>query len=495
MLRILGSQKQLCDGLTRRDLLQASMVLPLALGGASGIASTVQASPGRAAESFNGFGKAKRCILLCLWGSPSQLETFDPKPEAPVEIRGELGSIPTAIPGVRIGEIFPRLARQLDRLCVLRSLTHPYPVHGVAFATTSVPTTDIPLETNPRDSRHWPFIGSVVDHLAAQTQGVAPSIPRNFGLPFYFGSKRGPARSGPFGGFLGPAYDPVWSEFPAQGIHTLERDAGTPGVPPKMVADPYAGIRPEDRFELVPLAEGLTIDRLNTRHTLGQQLDALNKQFGDTQAFDHHRSLAMTIATSGKLRKALDVQQEPRKLRDEYGMSLFGQSCLVARRILEAGGKFVTVFWDEYGLFNTGWDTHVHHYPRLKNELGPGLDNALATLLNDLEARGMLEDTAVVVLSEHGRTPRLQNVTGGGRDHWSGAYSAVFAGGGFAEGRVIGKTDRIGGTVSETPFSPKDVLATLYHLLGIDPHTEIRDREGRPLPVAGIGRVRDELLA
>jgi arylsulfatase A-like enzyme len=162
--------------------------------------------------------------------------------------------------------------------------------------------------------------------------------------------------------------------------------------------------------------------------------------------------------------------------------------------VLEAGGKFVTVFWDEYGLFNTGWDTHVHHYPRLKTELGPGLDAAFTSLLADLDARGMLDDTAVLVLSEHGRTPRLQNVKGGGRDHWASAYSAAFAGGGFARGRVIGRTDRHGGTVSETPFSPKDVLATLYHLLGIDPHTEIRDRLGRPLPVGGEGRVRAELL-
>jgi arylsulfatase A-like enzyme len=162
--------------------------------------------------------------------------------------------------------------------------------------------------------------------------------------------------------------------------------------------------------------------------------------------------------------------------------------------VLEAGGKFVTVFWDEYGLFNTGWDTHVHHYPRLKTELGPGLDAAFTSLLADLDARGMLDDTAVLVLSEHGRTPRLQNVPGGGRDHWASAYSAAFAGGGFARGRVIGRTDRHGGTVSETPFSPKDVLATLYHLLGIDPHTEIRDRLGRPLPVGGEGRVRKELL-
>lgn len=493
MLRVLGSHKRFCDGLTRRDLLHIGAAAPLGLLLPSGPAV---ASDPPVTASVGGFGKAKRCVLLCLWGSPSQLETFDPKPDAPPEIRGTLGTVPTALPGVRIGEILPRTAKLLDRVCVLRSLTHPYPIHGVAYATTSVPTTDIPLETNARDPRHWPYIGSVVDHLAASKGGPVPAVPRNFGLPFLFGSKRGPARSGPFGGFLGPAFDPVWSEFRAEGTQTLERDAGTPGVPPKMVADPFAGIRPEDRFEMAPPPEGITLDRMNTRETLSQQLDTFRRRFDATpDAFDRNRALAHAIATSGKLRDALDVQREPLKLREQYGMTLFGQSCLAARRVLEAGGKFVTVFWDEYGLFNTGWDTHVHHYPRLKDELGPGFDMAFTSLLTDLSDRGMLDDTAVVVLSEHGRTPRLQNVKGGGRDHWSGAYSAVFAGGGFAVGRVIGRTDRIAGHVAETPFSPKDVLATLYHLLGIDPHTEIHDREGRPVPVAGIGRVRPELLA
>jgi hypothetical protein len=421
------------------------------------------------------------------------LETFDPKPDAPPEVRGELGSIATSLSGVRIGEIFPRTAQLLHKITVLRSLTHPYPIHGVAYATTGTPTTDIPLETNARDSRHWPFIGSVVDHLAKRP--AKAGIPRNFGLPFPFGSRRGPARSGPFGGFLGPAYDPVYCNFTSEGTKTIERDAGTPGVPPKMVADPYAGIRPGDRFELVPPAEGLTLDRIVQREALSRKLDALSRRADSDDAFARQRSMAMGVMTSHKLRDALDVQKEPLALRERYGMTLFGQSCLAARRILEAGGQFVTVFWDEVGLFNTGWDTHVHHFPRLKDELGPGFDAAFATLLTDLETRGMLEDTAIVVLSEHGRTPRLQNVKGGGRDHWSGAYSAAFAGAGFAQGRVVGRTDRIGGSVAETPFSPKDVLATLYHLLGIDPLTEIHDRVGRPYTVGSTGQVRAELLA
>jgi hypothetical protein len=241
-----------------------------------------------------------------------------------------------------------------------------------------------------------------------------------------------------------------------------------------------------------------SLDRFLGRTSLLDQLDSARQRAGSNAneaTFARHRALARSVLTSGKLREALDVQREPPQVREQYGMTLFGQSCLAARRLLEAGGKFVTVCWDEYGLVNTGWDTHVHMRSRLKEELGPGFDSAFASLLGDLSQRGMLDDTAIVVVSEHGRTPKVQQVSGGGRDHWSQAYSALFAGAGFAKGRVVGKTDHIAGEVTETPFSPKDVVATLFHLLGIDPQMEIHDRLGRPYAIGGIGRVRSELLA
>ena len=494
MLRILGSARAFCDGLTRRDFLHIGALAPVGLS----LADWERARARDRDPAAGGFGRAKRCLLLYLWGSPGQQDTFDPKPDAPEEVRGPIRSIPTSLPGVRVGEIFPRTARLLHRATVVRSLTHPYPVHGVAFATSAVPTTDIPLETDPRDPRHWPFIGSVVDYLGERADRTPPAVPRNYGLPFPFGSKRGPARSGPFGGFLGPAYDTVWSEFRAKGTREALRDSGTPGAPTPVVADPYLGVRPTDRFEAGGSADGVTLDRLSGRAGLLDQLEAGRRAIdarAGREPFDRHRAAAFAVLNSGKLRDALDVQREPARLRDLYGMSLFGQACLAARRVLEAGGKFVTVCWDEYGLFNTGWDTHVYLQPRLTEELGPGLDNAFATLIEDLDARGMLEDTAVVVLSEHGRTPRVQKVKGGGRDHWSRAYSALFAGGGFAAGRVVGRTDRIGGDVAENPVSPKDVVATLFHLLGIDPQGEIRDRLGRPFLIGGPGRVRSELIA
>jgi hypothetical protein len=484
--RAFGANEGFYTSLSRRDWLQAGLFTPI---GAS------LATMAHAYQRETGFGKAKRCIFIYLWGSPSQLDTFDPKPDAPVEVRGEFGSIATSIPGIRVGEVLPRIAQALDQVTVLRTLTHSYPIHGTAFATTGVPATDLQLEGNTRDPRHWPFIGSVVDYLGEQSDGRSPAVPRNFGLPFPIGSKRR-IKPGPFGGFLGSAYDTMWSEFRSKGTREVLRDAGAPDVPTKMVADPFLGILPTDRFDSVAWDDAITPDRLSGRTSLLDQLEAsLSTRDRPATSFEKHRSQARSIVLSGKLREALDIQREPMNMRDRYGMTLFGQSCLAARRLLEAGGKFVTVCWDEYGLVNTGWDTHVHMRSRLKDELGPGLDSGLAALLEDLDARGMLDDTAIAVISEHGRTPVVQNVSGGGRDHWSRAYSAVFAGASFAKGRVVGRTDRIAGEVAENPFSPKDVVATLFHVLGIDPAAEINDSLGRPYAIGGTGRVRHELLA
>lgn len=493
MIPSLDSSRVLGNGLKRRTLLHFGALAPLGLT----LGSFAQEQPTSIPPLANGFGAAKRCILIYLWGSPSQLETFDPKPDAPLDVRGEFRSIATALPGVRIGEILPRIASLLDRTTVLRSLTHPYPIHGTAFAITGVPATDLQLEGNTRDPRHWPFVGSVVDYLGERSDSTPPAVPRNFGLPFPIGSRRR-IKPGPFGGFLGANYDTMWSEFRAKGTREVLRDSGAPDVPTMMVADPFLGILPTDRFESLAAEDATPIERLNSRATLLDQLIAARGEYGRQSAevsFQRYQSMARSVVLSGKLRDALDVQREPMKVRDRYGMTLFGQSCLAARRLLEVGGKFVTVCWDEYGLVNTGWDTHVHMRSRLKEELGPGFDNAFASLLEDLHDRGMLDDTAIVVLSEHGRTPVIQNVSGGGRDHWSRAYSAIFAGAAFAKGRVVGRTDRSAGEVSETPFSPKDIVATLFHMLGIDPQTEIHDRLGRPYPIGGTGRVRSELLS
>src|SRR5439155_942679 len=214
------------------------------------------------------------------------------------------------------------------------------------------------------------------------------------------------------------------------------------------------------------------------------------------QASDRFRQMAYTLLTSGRTRQALDVGREPLRVRERYGWTLFGQACLVARRLVEAGCKFVTVFWDGFGQFaNCAWDTHAYHFQRLREYLLPGFDLAYSALLEDLEARGLLDETLVLWMSEHGRTPRIDSrPAGAGRHHWSRAYSAVFAGGGMARGRVVGSSDRLGGDVRDTPISPKDILATAFHLLGIDAHTTVPDVLGRPMPIAGDGKVRPEFL-
>ena len=522
MLTVLGSPKKLCDGITRREMLMAGGLSMFGLGLSDYFrlqdaqASANSLSPGPSPRGRGEkFGRAKACILLFLYGSPSQLELADQKPGAPVEIRGELGSIRSSLPGCDVCELLPSVSRVMDKMTVVRSMTHPYPIHGVAYATTGTPIIDIPMELNPRDGRHHPYIGSVVDYLMcnrhtggrAEPRERESEVPANIALPFQFSSHRvgEVPRAGPYGAFLGNAYNPHWTEFRGRAtkvaIKTLQ-DQRFEDV------EPYVGISNDSRFTLAAAADlgpNLTIDRLHRRRSLLEQLDQARREADVSplsrsgtgaggEGLDRYRDMAYSLIGSQRIHTALDLDREPLALRESYGMTIFGQACLSARRLVEAGSKFVSVFWDEYGLAGSGWDTHWDHYGRMRNELMPGFDWALAGLIDDLDQRGQLDDTLVMVLSEHGRTPRLNNARGGGRDHWSEAYTCLFAGGGVARGRVVGRTDRHGATVTERPVSPKDVLATAYHLLGIDPHTLLNDRTGRPHPlVTGADVVREML--
>lgn len=496
MLRVLGSPKRLCDGLTRRDMLHVGGLSLFGLGLESYLRRhSATAAPAAPAS----FGRAKSCILLFLYGSPSQLEWADMKYDAPEEIRGELGGIRSSLPGCDVCELFPNMARVMDRMTVVRSMTHPYPVHGVAFATTGVPTIDIPMELNPRDGRHWPFVGSVVDYLERQQpRRQHREVPSNIALPWPFSSRRvgEVPRAGPYAAFLGSAYNPLWTEF--QGQATV-RTTKTLQMQEVEMLEPYMGITPESRFVLASATDSpadLTLDRLDRRRSLLEQFDRARAGFERSEpsrSLDQYRAMAYDLVGSAKVREALDVGRESLALRQSYGMTVFGQSCVTARRLVEAGSRFVTVFWDEFGLAGSGWDTHWQHFPRMKQELCPGLDRALFGLLSDLDQRGLLDETLVCVMSEHGRTPRLSRANGGGRDHWSQAYTCLFAGGGVARGRVVGRTDKQGGTVTERPVSPKDILTTVYHLLGIDAETLLTDRIGRPLPLVQ-GNVVEEML-
>lgn len=500
MLRILGGPKQLCNGVTRRDLLTAGglgfceLTFP-ALGLANAVSGESKRSPDTA---LPGFGRAKNVILLYLFGGPSHLETFDMKPQAPVEVRGELKPIATSLPGCEVCEHLPHVAQVMDRVTVVRSLSHPWNFHGMQYATTGLPVGSIPVEETQQHPQHQPFLGSVFQYTNHATQGPKPhgTVPDNIILPFPLSSRRPAALyARPYGAYLGTGYDPIWTEFRGQATRSMVRRSTGPATE---IWDPYLGVRPDCRFLIVSEAElpdGVTIDRLDRRRSLLAQLESARGDLDRHAArsvMDQKRDLAFSLLDSRAIRQAFDLEQEPAQVRESYGLTLFGQATLQARRLVEAGCRFVTVVWDEFGQLNAGWDTHVDHYNRLKLDLLPGFDRAFPTLILDLEQRGLLDDTLVLVMNEMGRTPRFE---GEGRGHWGRAYSNIFAGAGLKRGNVIGKTDAIGATVVDRPLTAKDILATIYHLIGIDPETALIDRLNRPVPLVHDGKVIPEMLA
>jgi len=351
------------------------------------------------------------------------------------------------------------------------------------------------MELNRDDSRHWPYFGSVLDYLheVDNPNAPQPAVPATMHLPWVQSSRSGPhKRSGLLGGFLGPRYNPVVAEFVG--------DATNPRTyRPK---DPYGGIKEDCRFEIqgTGLPNGLTIDRVSTRSSLLDQFNTSRRDLDKSKigsSLDRFRQLAMSIIASPRLSEALDVSKEPAPLRNRYGHHLFGQSALLARRLVESGSRLVSVFWDEFAVSCGTWDTHEKQTSRLRDELCPGFDQAFTALFEDLDDRGMLDETLVLCLTEHGRTPKAERRGDSldGRGHWSKAYSCMFAGAGIREGNVIGKTDRDAAYVVDNPVSPNDVLHTIYHLLGINSHRLIPDRLGRPLPLVADGEIVSDLLA
>jgi hypothetical protein len=495
MLQILGNPKRCCDGLCRRDFLQ---VATFGLGSVAASPLLPQpAARGRETRS----AKAKSVLVLFLYGAPSQMDTFDPKPDASVETRGEFKTIPTRIPSVRIAEHLPRIAGLLDRVTLVRSLTHPYPTHAVAYALSVVPISEPAIEANAKEPRHSPYFGSVLDYL--WSRGSAPSppgLPRNLYLPWPLNSRTKNKMHGALhAAWLGEAFDPVIPEFVGQASRAQGAPSAEDGRAIRSRFDPFDGITPESTFRFggtQPLPD-ITLDRLNRRHSLVQQLDQQARRLeGPMRHFSRLQQAAFDLLTSAKVSQALDVTREPPRVRERYGYTLFGQGVLAARRLIEAGARVVTVFWDEYGPVNTAWDTHANNFPRLKEGLCPTLDQVYPTLLEDLEQRGLLDETLVLLISEHGRTPKLSNVPGGGREHWAYAYGGLLAGAGIQRGAVIGATDRQGGYPIHHPLNPKDIPATAYHLLGFDPQTTTTpDRLGRPMPLLPYGNVISEILA
>ncbi len=386
----------------------------------------------------------------------------------------------------------------MDCVTVVRSLTHPWNFHGMQYATTGLPVGSIPVEETQLHAQHQPFLGSVVQHRSERKKGPKPrgTVPDNVILPFLLSSRRPAAMyARPHGAYLGTGCDPIFTEFRGKATRSMVRRSTGPATE---IWDPYLGVQPDCRFLIVPEAElpdGVTVDRLDRRQSLLTQLELARRNLDRHAALglmDQKRELAFSLLDSQAVRQAFDLEQEATSVREAYGMTLFGQATLQARRLVEAGCKFVTVIWDEFGQLNAGWDTHVDHYNRLKKDLLPGFDLAFPALIYDLKARGLLDETLVLVMSEMGRTPRFE---GEGRGHWGRAYTNFFAGAGIKRGHVIGKTDAIGGTVIDSPLTAKDILATIYHLIGIDPEIALIDRLNRPVPLVHDGKVVADMLA
>lgn len=459
-----------------RSLALSSAALPL---GASCCANTVD-------PRLPGFGRAKRCLLLYIYGAWSQLDTFDPKPLAPEEIRGEFSSIETCVPGLRICEHLPLTSQVLDRCTLVRSMSHPWNIHSASYTLTGNPDTSR-IEGWQRHPDQWPYLGSIIDYLdeRGNPDESVLGVPRNVMLPWRQSLYSRPnKRSGTFGGFLGTAFDPLWTEFQ--------------GEAPE--GDPFRGITPQGRFAFGSVSDSQSGSEVfGRRRALLAQFEEHASELDRTpsgRGYSRQRSAAFRLLETERVNRALQIEREPEHLREAYGMTLFGQSCLAARRLLEADVKFVTVVWDEYGQTDESWDTHYDHHSRLKSYLLPGFDRAYSTLLIDLERRGLLEETLVLCLSEHGRTPRFYSTSMGapGRDHWSRSYSQLFAGAGIPRGQVVGASDEIAGEVTDRPIDPKEILCTACHLLGVDFREELQASPGRPVPLVSGGEVVREFL-
>ncbi len=468
MVRIDGRRRAACDGITRRTLLEAAGagLLGLSLPG-------VMAAEARGDRRPS--ARARSVIFLYLFGGPSQLETFDLKPDAPEKIRGPFRPIASRTPGLRIAEHLPRLAGISDKFCVVRSMTHPYNDHsGAAHYMQTGRMWQVPVGGgfNPT-GQDWPAMGSVVEYLAQQSPGgMARDLPGYAVVPNSLGRLQEAGqylRPGEHAGWLGRRYNPL-----------------TTAVDKKDLADnPY--YRDCADAELTFAIEGLASrdgprpEGIRRRASLLEQFDGgrraldLARPAADFDRF-HRRALAM--ATSETTRSALDVRQEPSAVRDRYGRHLFGQSTLVARRLVEAGVRFVTVHYDACDGY--GWDSHVHN-DDVKDRLLPTFDQALSALLIDLDGRGLLAETLVVAVGEMGRTPLA--TPRWGRGHWSTLFPAVLAGAGIRGGIVHGGSDRDAAQPVDHPVSPERLAATIYHALGIDPEMRLIDPLGRPVPI------------
>jgi len=437
-----------CDHLSRRAMLRVGGLAPLGLS-----LPALLAGQGKAKTSGS-FGKAKRCLMLFMWGGPSHIDLFDMKPDAPEELRGPFSPLNNTPSEALISELMPHLASVSDKIGFIRSVTHSDNNHstGAHWMLTGHkhPLSRENFGARPSD---FPNIGSVVSKLAP---GNA-DLPNFVALPEVIGTTAGFVTPGQNAGFLGRRFDPFVVDK-----HPDDPNFAVPNMSP---------------------VEGLSRSRLKSRVNLSEQFDSFRgglENVIDMADLNSVNQLAIDLLTSPKVAEAFDIEAEGQAERERYGMRTFGQSLLLARRLMESGVKLVTVYWhrDKPGV-DTTWDTHKNNFTGLKDRLVPQVDQPVAHLLNDLEDRGMLEDTLVVWNSEFGRTPKVNK--NAGRDHWGRCNTIWMAGAGVPGGQAYGKSDKIASEPVEYAVSPSDVAATIYHLLGLNPSSFYYDALNRPI--------------
>jgi hypothetical protein len=407
------------------------------------------------AESEGSIGavRAKSCILLFQFGGASHLDSFDPKPDAPAEIAGEFKPIATSVPGVRVSEHLPRLANLAEKFTLVRSVHHRTSNHNPAAyysLTGHQPLTDI--VTANASAHDFPAYGSVIDRFAPSRGKVPTAV----SLPTMIAD--GPFRTpGEFAGLLGKMHDPLF-----------------------ITQDPNS---PQFDVEELTLPSEISLDRVGNRKELLQAIDAksrlADRRDPSLLGLDAYHKRAFSLLTSAETKKAIDIGREDDKSRDRYGRNTYGQSVLLARRLVEAGVRFVTVY---YSAGIGGWDTHKNNFETLKSSRLPQTDQAVSALLEDLNERGLLDETIVFWTGDFGRTPRINRDAG--RDHWPQCYTVLLAGGGLRHGMVYGSSDSSGAYPKDNPVRPDDLSATLFTLMGLDPATEMLDPLNRPILIS-----------
>lgn len=466
MLRFFAGGPRLCDGLTRREVLR--------VGGLGAIGLSLNQIPqlqsARTASAEPVAPRAKNCIILFLMGGPPQHSMWDPKPHAPAEIRGEFAPIATAIPGFQISEVLSQTALHADKLCVLRAVSSGDNAHsssGYAMLTGRPHQPTNFENANPGAPNDFPSLGAMVRML----EGRGGQMPASVTLPHRIFNTNGSVWPGQDAGFLGRDVDP-WL----------------------VTCQPAS---PTFRVDGLSLPDEISALRMTGRRTLLEQFNSHRDAIENSQrlnAFDADSQQAFDLLSSSTSGRAFRLDDETDTVRDKYGRCQFGQSTLLARRLIEAGVKLVQVNWfrgPDEPMENPCWDSHIKEAERLRTVLGGPFDRAYSALLSELSERGLLDETLVVCMSEFGRSPKINSL--GGRDHWGYVYSVALAGGGVRGGQIYGESDAIGGHPKEGRVQPQDLTATILHCLGYSPETLMHDRLGRPLPLS-TGEVISAIL-